>query len=86
MMRAVVAVVLSVLLSAAVPALAQDAAKPPARGKDITKDEYVERAKRRAAANFDKADTNRDGVLSADERRAARAKRRTSQQGGTDAR
>jgi hypothetical protein len=55
------------------------------RGGDITKDQYieraVERARRAAEKRFDKLDADHDGVLSADERgaaRAARAKRRTA--------
>ena len=55
----------------------------PARGGDITRDEYisraVERAKRAAEQRFDRMDTNHDGVLTAEERRAARAQRRASQ-------
>jgi hypothetical protein len=58
-----------------------------ARGGDITRAEYieraVERAKRAAEKRFDKLDTNHDGVLSADERgaaRAARAQRKSSSQ------
>jgi hypothetical protein len=49
------------------------------RGGDITRDQYieraVERAKRAAEARFDRMDTNHDGVLTAEERRAARAER-----------
>jgi hypothetical protein len=58
-----------------------------ARGGDITRAEYVEkaveRAKRAAEKRFDKLDANHDGVLSAEERgaaRAARAKRKSSSQ------
>jgi hypothetical protein len=51
----------------------------PTRGGDITKDQYieraVERARRAAEKRFDKLDANHDGVLSADERGAARAAR-----------
>jgi len=57
-----------------------------ARGGDITKAEYieraVERAKRAAEKRFDKLDANHDGVLSAEERgaaRAARSQRKSSQ-------
>jgi hypothetical protein len=85
-MRAVgVACLLTLLLPAA--ATAQSAAaktdagsKIAARGQDITKDQYIEQAKQRAAARFDKMDANHDGVLSADERRAARAKRKSQSQ------
>ena len=45
------------------------------RGGDITRDDYVERARRAAEKRFDRMDTNHDGVLTADERRAARANR-----------
>lgn len=88
-MRAVLVVSLFALLSPAA-AMAQTApATPtpsaaPARGGDITRDEYieraVERAKRAAAARFDRMDINHDGVLSGEERRAARAARRASPQ------
>ena len=44
-------------------------------GRDITKEEYVERARRAAERRFDKLDTNHDGILTADERRAAREER-----------
>jgi hypothetical protein len=58
----------------------------PTRGGDISRDEYiqraVERAKRAAEKRFDQMDANHDGVLTAEERRAARterAQRRSSQ-------
>jgi hypothetical protein len=46
-----------------------------ARGGDIAKDEYIERARRAAERRFDRMDLNHDGVLTADERRAAREAR-----------
>jgi hypothetical protein len=59
-------------------ATAASSAKP-AKGGDITRAEYieraVERAKRAAEKRFDKMDANHDGVLTADERRDARASR-----------
>ncbi len=58
------------------PVLAQSDA--PARGKDISKNEYIDRAKERAAKRFDKLDANHDGVLSAEERRAGRSKRKAA--------
>ena len=81
------------LLALLVPAAAMAQSAPPApagdaratrsraaRGADITRDEYVQRAvdraRRAAETRFDRMDTNHDGVLSADERRAARANRR----------
>jgi hypothetical protein len=89
-MRAILVVGLCALLCPAA-AMAQTAPSAPAttapatpsaastRGGDITKDQYiehaVERAKRAAAARFDRLDTNHNGVLTADERRAARAER-----------
>jgi hypothetical protein len=83
-MRAILVVSLIALLGPAaamaqtVPAAAPPGAAP-ARGRDITKDQYiehaVERAKRAAEARFDRMDANHDGVLTAEERRAARAER-----------
>lgn len=64
------------------PAAAETPAPPAgrARGGDISRDEYieraVERAKRAAEKRFDKMDANHDGILTADERRAAREERR----------
>ena len=88
-MRAVLVVGLFVLLCPAV-ARAQGAAPPspetpssaasPAPnargGRDITRDDYIERAKRNAEKRFNKLDANHDGVLTAEERRAGRAKRK----------
>lgn len=48
------------------------------KGGDITRDEYIERAKRNAEKRFDRMDTDHDGVLTLEERRAARGKGRTS--------
>ena len=79
-MRAVLVAILLTFSVAAVAAAqtATPAGNTPAartRGGDITKEEYVERAKRAAERRFDKIDTNHDGVLTADERRAAREAR-----------
>jgi hypothetical protein len=79
-MRAILIVSLVALLCPVV-AMAQTAPATAsrARGGDITKDQYiehaVERAKRAAAARFDRMDADHDGVLTAEERRAARAER-----------
>jgi hypothetical protein len=83
-MRAILVVSLVALLCP-VAALAQTApaaapaSSAPARGGDITKDQYiehaVERARHAAAARFDRMDANHDGVLTAEERRAARTER-----------
>lgn len=67
------AVLIAMLVVLSVPALAQPGGR--SRGGDITKEEYVERAKRAAERRFDRLDLNHDGVLSADERRAAREER-----------
>jgi len=75
------AVLVAILIALSFPAIAQTdapaSAAPAARtrGGDITRDEYVERARRAAERRFDKMDTNHDGVLTADERRAAREAR-----------
>ena len=82
------AVLIALVLALSFPALAQTDSSKPApsartRGGDITKDEYIERARRAAERRFDKMDANHDGVLTADERRAAReerAARRTARQ------
>jgi hypothetical protein len=89
-MRIVLAVSLFALLCPAV-ALAQSqpaavtapaAAPPPAtvapvpkKGHDITRDQYIEHAKHAAEKRFDRRDTDHNGVLTAEERQAARAKR-----------
>jgi hypothetical protein len=79
-MRGVLLVILFVLLmpttanaQTATPSTSAPAART--RGGDITRDEYVERARRAAEKRFDRMDTNHDGVLTADERRAARTDR-----------
>jgi hypothetical protein len=45
-------------------------------GADIGRDAYIERAKRNAEKRFERMDANHDGVLTQEERRAARGKRR----------
>ena len=63
------AVLIALVLALSFPALAQtDSSTRPApsartRGGDITKDEYIERARRAAERRFDKMDANHDGVL-----------------------
>ena len=72
--------------SPAAPAPSQQSAAPAApaakatskKGGDITRDEYIERAKRNAEKRFDRMDTDHDGVLTLEERRAARGKGRAS--------
>lgn len=85
-MRTLLVVSLLVLILPAT-VMAQGAASgnaPPAargtRGADISRDEYVQRAvnraRRSAETRFDRMDTNHDGILTAEERRNARAARR----------
>ena len=75
------AVLIALVLALSFPALAQtDSSTSPAptaraRGDNITKDEYIERARRAAERRFDKMDANHDGVLTPDERRAVREER-----------
>ena len=76
-MRAIVVVILFALVVPAAATAQTAAPTTPAptartRGGDITRDDYVERARRAAERRFDRMDTNHDGVLTADERRAAR--------------
>jgi hypothetical protein len=52
--------------------------QPHARGGNITRDEYIERAKRNAEKRFDRMDADHDGILTPEERAAARATRRSS--------
>jgi hypothetical protein len=64
----------AVAIAQTAPAPAATAASPaPRRGGDITRDEYIEHAKEAAARRFDAMDTDHDGILTADERRAYRA-------------
>ena len=82
-MRAARVVSLLVLLCpAAAPAQTPPAAEntpPPAatapapkRGGDITRDDYVERAKHAAERRFDRMDADHNGVLTVEERRTYR--------------
>ena len=81
-MRAILAV-LSVILFCPIGAMAQGNAPPPnppaaaspRNTGDISRDEYIDRAKHNAEKRFDRMDADHDGVLTPDERRAARAKR-----------
>jgi hypothetical protein len=59
--------------AATAPAAPAAAAHPaPRRGGDITRDQYVERAKDNAGRRFDRMDADHDGVLTEAERRAWR--------------
>ncbi len=73
------AVVLAQTSAAPSSSSAPSAASPArARGGNITRDEYIERAKRNAEKRFDRMDTDHDGILTPEERAAARSKRRSS--------
>ena len=73
------AVLVAILIALSMPALAQTQTGARTRaGGDITKDEYLERARRAAEKRFDRMDANHDGVLTAEERRSSRAPRRSS--------
>jgi hypothetical protein len=71
------AVLVAILIALSMPALAQTGARTRA-GADITKDEYIERARRAAEKRFERMDANHDGVLTLEERRAARGQRKSS--------
>jgi hypothetical protein len=82
-MRALPAVVLWALLcpaaalaqtapAPATPGPAASAAAAPHRGGDITREQYVERAKRAAERRFERMDADHNGVLTQQERRAWR--------------
>jgi hypothetical protein len=73
------AVLVAILIALSMPALAQTQTGARTRaGGDITKDEYLERARRAAEKRFDRMDSNHDGVLTLEERRAARGQRKSS--------
>jgi len=57
--------------------LAQETAPPGARG--LTRDAFVQRATEAAGKRFDQIDTNHDGVLSQEERRAWQSNHRGQQ-------
>jgi len=71
------AVLVAILIALSMPALAQTGARTRVGG-DITKDEYIERARRAAEKRFERMDSNHDGVLTLEERRAARGQRKSS--------
>ena len=67
------------------PATGPATAAPPAPGPvlqvkrgrhGMTRDEFIERARRRAAERFDRLDTDHDGILQPEERRAGRANKK----------
>jgi len=74
-MRAMVVLGLAALLFPAAAGAQTDRARAATSDQGVTKEQYVDRAKQRAAKRFDKLDTNHDGVLSSDERRTGRKKK-----------
>ena len=74
-MRAAIALALAVMLLPAAAGAQSAATKGAAASGGITKDDYVEQAKQRAAKRFDKLDKNHDGVLTPDERKSASRKK-----------
>ena len=74
-MRAAIVLGLVAALFPAAAGAQSVGAKGRASGESVTKEQYIDRAKQRAAKRFDKLDTNHDGVLSSDERRASRRKK-----------
>ncbi len=74
-MRVAVVLGLVALLLPAAAGAQSAGPKGAASSGGITKEDYVEQAKQRAAKRFDKLDKNHDGVLSADERKAAGRKK-----------
>jgi hypothetical protein len=52
-----------------------EGAKAAGSGRNVTKEQYIEQAKQRAAKRFDKLDANHDGTLGSDERKTGRRKK-----------
>jgi hypothetical protein len=73
-MRVIVLGLVAALFPAAAGAQNEDA-KGAASGKRVAKEQYIDRAKQRAAKRFDTLDANHDGVLSPEERRSTRRKK-----------
>ena len=82
-MRAVIVMSLLAVLFSGAAAAQTDTPKTAARGPDVTKEDYIQKATERAAKRFEKMDANKDGVLSAEERLAARPKKRSPKQTGS---
>ena len=74
-MRAAIVLGLVVALLPVAAGAQSTGAKPSASSGGITKDDYVEQAKQRAAKRFDKLDKNHDGVLSSEERKTGGRKK-----------
>ena len=74
-MRAAIVLTLVALLFPAAAGAQSTGPKGTASSGGITKDDYIEQAKQRAAKRFDKLDKNHDGVLSSDERKTSGRKK-----------
>ena len=82
-MRIAAVVIVIALAGLPAAAFAQPASPTPAPAPaekstakssgDVTRDQYIERAKEQAGARFDRMDTDHDGVLTRDEMRAYRS-------------
>ena len=77
-MRAAVVLGLVAMLFPAAAGAQGTGSKGAASSGGITKDDYVEQAKQRAAKRFDKLDKNHDGVLSSDERKKTGGRKKSS--------
>ena len=74
-MRAAIVLGCVVVLFPAVAGAQSDGSKEAGSGRNVTKEQYMEQAKQRAAKRFDKLDTNHDGILSSDELKTGRRKK-----------
>ena len=74
-MRAAIVLGLVAVLFPAAAGAQSEGCESAGSGGNITKEQYLEQAKQRAAKRFDKLDTNHDGVLSPDERKTGRRKK-----------
>jgi hypothetical protein len=78
-MRAAIVLTLVALLFPAAAGAQSAGPKGAASSGGITKDDYIEQAKQRAAKRFDKLDKNHDGVLSSDERKKTGGRKKSSE-------
>jgi len=74
-MRAAIVLGLIAVLFPAMAGAQSDGSKGAGSDRNVTKEQYIEQAKQRAAKRFDKLDTNHDGVLSSDEIKTGRRKK-----------
>jgi Ca2+-binding EF-hand superfamily protein len=74
-MRAAIVLGLVAALFPVAAGAQSDGSKAAGSGRNVTKEQYMEQAKQRAAKRFDKLDANHDGVLSSDELKTGRRKK-----------